>query len=81
MTLLVLSFDVGLVGVSSAVDACPDRFWREFRGDLSDSAECADWSIGTACRRLVSLVSGRHLIDWMSVNWWRHADRRLGMAH
>ncbi|KAI5343604.1 hypothetical protein L3X38_011480 [Prunus dulcis] len=59
----VLSFHMGLVGVSSTVDTCPDRFKREFRGYLSESAGCADWSPGTVCRRLVRASPSIALID------------------
>ncbi|KAI5336352.1 hypothetical protein L3X38_015619 [Prunus dulcis] len=61
--LLVLSFDVGLVGVSSTVDMLPDRFWREFRCYLSESAGCADWSLGIVCRRLVRVNRSIALTD------------------
>ncbi|CAL2247274.1 unnamed protein product [Prunus armeniaca] len=47
---------MGLVGVSSAVDACPDRFYWEFRGDLSKSVECVDWSLGIVCRRFCHVL-------------------------
>ncbi|CAL2270298.1 unnamed protein product [Prunus armeniaca] len=59
----ILRFDVGLMGVSSTVDTCPDRFWREFRGYLSESTGCADWSLDIACRKLVWVSRSMSLID------------------
>ncbi|CAL2257388.1 unnamed protein product [Prunus armeniaca] len=61
-------------GVSSAVDSCPDRSRREFRAVLSEPAECADWSIGTWWRRLVSYQFDQH----ESVD---HAKRHFSTAH
>ncbi|CAL2256670.1 unnamed protein product [Prunus armeniaca] len=54
---------MGLVGVPSTVDKCPNRFWREFRGYLLESAGCANWSIGMVCRRLVWVCWSMALTD------------------
>ncbi|KAI5327815.1 hypothetical protein L3X38_027211 [Prunus dulcis] len=60
---LMPNLDVGLVGVSSTVNTCPDRLWREFRGYLSKSAGRADWSLGIVCRRLVQVSRSIALTD------------------